>query len=77
MTGRTQSYSQALWYTPVISALGRLRQEDSKLEASLGYIERLSQKKKRREEGKQSHNIKSPQNVRFFIITLLNLVATL
>jgi hypothetical protein len=29
--------SQAWWYTPVIPALGRLRQEDHDFEASLGY----------------------------------------
>jgi hypothetical protein len=32
--------------TPVIPALGRLKQEDGELEASLGYIGRLSKKKK-------------------------------
>jgi hypothetical protein len=29
-----------VWYTPVISALGRLRHEEPKFEASLGYVER-------------------------------------
>jgi hypothetical protein len=29
---------QAWWFTPVIPALRRLRQEDRKLETSLGYI---------------------------------------
>jgi hypothetical protein len=29
--------SRAWWYTSVISALGRLRQEKHKLESSLGY----------------------------------------
>jgi hypothetical protein len=28
------------WYTPIIPALGRLRQEDQKFEGSLGYTER-------------------------------------
>jgi hypothetical protein len=30
----------AWWYSPVISALGRLRQENSKFQVSLGYMER-------------------------------------
>jgi hypothetical protein len=29
--------SSTLWITPVIPALGRLRQEDSNLEVNLGY----------------------------------------
>jgi hypothetical protein len=29
-----------LWYTPVIPALGRLRQEDLKFKVNLGYIVR-------------------------------------
>jgi hypothetical protein len=33
---------------PVISALGRLRQEDHEFEVSLGYIVKLSQKHKKR-----------------------------
>lgn len=32
------SISQVWWHTPVILALGRLRQKDAHLEASLGYI---------------------------------------
>jgi hypothetical protein len=39
------------WYTPVIPELRRLRQEDHKFKVSLGYIERLSQKKKKRKMG--------------------------
>jgi hypothetical protein len=35
--------SQVRWRTPVIPAL-RLRQKDHEIEASLGYITRLSQK---------------------------------
>jgi hypothetical protein len=33
--------SQACWHMPVIPTLGRLRQEDHKFKASLGYIARL------------------------------------
>jgi hypothetical protein len=32
------------WYTSVIPELGRLRQEDHRFEASLGYIARLVSK---------------------------------
>jgi hypothetical protein len=39
--------SQVWWCTPVILALGRLRQEDCKFEASLDYGMRLCLKKKK------------------------------
>jgi hypothetical protein len=39
------------WYMPEIPTFGRLRQEDHKLEASLGYIVRSCLKKK----GKHDH----------------------
>jgi hypothetical protein len=35
------------WYTPVIPALRKLRQEDHKFKVSLGYIERPCLEKKR------------------------------
>jgi hypothetical protein len=35
---KRQVCCQAWWYTSVISALGRLRQEDHQFEANLGYI---------------------------------------
>jgi hypothetical protein len=38
------------WYIPVIPALGKLRQEDCKLEASLYYKVRPCLKKKQREK---------------------------
>jgi hypothetical protein len=34
----------AWWHTPVIPALGRLRQEDREFKSSLGYIARLYSK---------------------------------
>jgi hypothetical protein len=36
------------WHIPVISPLRSLRQEDSKFKASLGHIERLCLKKKKK-----------------------------
>jgi hypothetical protein len=35
------------WYTPIIPAFRRLRQEDQEFKASLGYKETLSQKKEK------------------------------
>jgi hypothetical protein len=37
-----------MWYTSVIPALRRQRQEDYKFKASLGYIARLSQRQRPR-----------------------------
>jgi hypothetical protein len=39
---------QTWWYTPVILALRRLRQEDCKFGANLGCIERPASKKQKR-----------------------------
>jgi hypothetical protein len=40
--------SQVCWYMPIIPALGKLKQEDCKVKARLGYIVRPSLKKKKR-----------------------------
>jgi hypothetical protein len=40
---------RALWYTPVIPALGSLRQEKHEFKASLGYIARACLKTKTKE----------------------------
>jgi hypothetical protein len=39
--------SWAWWYASIISALGKLRQEDHKFETSLGYVERPCLKKQK------------------------------
>jgi hypothetical protein len=51
-SSESKPFSQAWWHTTVISALGRLRQENHKSEASLGYIAKpCLKKKKKRKEG--------------------------
>jgi hypothetical protein len=40
-------YSQAWWYTPIISALGRLRKEDQEFEVILSYKRRPYFKKEK------------------------------
>jgi hypothetical protein len=47
----SQHHGQECWLTPLILALGILRQEDPGFEASLGYIARTCQKK--RKEGRK------------------------
>jgi hypothetical protein len=42
----------------VISALGRLKQEDCQFEVSLGYIVRLCRKEEGRKEGRQAGSTK-------------------
>jgi hypothetical protein len=47
------------WFTSAIPVLGRLRQENQELQASLGYLERLSPKSKNKQKNKkiQERNI--------------------
>jgi hypothetical protein len=42
---KCQKQSLAWWFTPVIPALGRLRQEDGKFRTRLGHIWRLCENK--------------------------------
>jgi hypothetical protein len=42
---RRRQISQTQWHTPIITALGKLKQEIHKFKASLGYIVRLCLKK--------------------------------
>jgi hypothetical protein len=39
-------YDEAQWFTPIIPAFRRQRQEDYEFEISLGYVAKLSKKKK-------------------------------
>jgi hypothetical protein len=43
-----KSCERQVWFMPVILALGRLRQEDNKFEAFLGYLMRPRLKKKKK-----------------------------
>jgi hypothetical protein len=42
-----------VWYTPVIPALRRLRQEDHKFEVRVSYIAGPCKRKERRKEGRR------------------------
>jgi hypothetical protein len=46
---------RAWWYTAVIPALGRLRQEDHEFKASLGHMSQI--KKKKRKEGTKTTQV--------------------
>jgi hypothetical protein len=45
---KNRDFSWAWWHTPVIPALGRLKQKNHGFKASLGYIVRPCLKKKNR-----------------------------
>jgi hypothetical protein len=47
---------QVWWYTPIIPALRRLRQEDHKFKASLDYKERHYPKNKIKQENEIKQN---------------------
>jgi hypothetical protein len=51
---KSDASSWVWWHTSVISALGRLRQEDHKFKASLGYIVRSWLKKKKKKTSNSS-----------------------
>jgi hypothetical protein len=46
--------ARARWYTPVIPALGRLRQEDLEFKGSLGYTVRLCLRKEKKKRNSPS-----------------------
>jgi hypothetical protein len=50
--GGHRSKTEPVWqFMPIITALRRLKQEDQKFKASLGYVVILYLKKKEKEEG--------------------------
>jgi hypothetical protein len=55
---KEENKSQVWWGMPITSAAGRLRQEDCKFKATLGYVETLSQKK---DEEKIAHDSITPK----------------
>jgi hypothetical protein len=58
LQGENSKCSQARWYTPIISALGRLRQEDFEFKTSLGHTMRpyLKKEQQKTNQAKPIHN---------------------
>jgi hypothetical protein len=48
---KCRAWGRTWWHMSTIPALGTLKQEDSKLETSLGYIVRPISKKKKKMQG--------------------------
>jgi hypothetical protein len=66
--------SQVWWCTPVLPALGRLRQEDCEFWASVSYIERFCLKAKKKIKLnslslRKSFNFHQRENLEFYLIS--------
>jgi hypothetical protein len=57
MKSLTQSQSQKWWCMPGISALGRLRQEDCKFQASLSYMKPYPKKERKERKGRRGRRL--------------------
>jgi hypothetical protein len=57
---KTEPECWVWWYTPVIPALEKLRQEDLKFEVSLGYIVISCLKKKKKRKKKKTKTTPHP-----------------
>jgi hypothetical protein len=55
--GKTSYVSRLWWFTAVIPALRRLRQEDGELQASLGYTVRPYLQKRERERRRKEKKL--------------------